>query len=68
MWPFYKSVKSRNLSNVLSVLCHVGPTLSSLVARNALVIYVEVSFRIKKIYVTRRFSIPISFVFIYNKK
>ena len=54
MWPFYKSVKSRNLSNVLSVLCHVGPTLSSLVARNALVIYVEVSFRIKKIYVTRR--------------
>ena len=38
MWSFYKSVKSRNLSNVLSILCHVGPTLSSLVARNALVI------------------------------
>ena len=46
MLPFYKSVKLRNLSNVLSVLSHVGPTLSSLVARNALVIYVEVSFRI----------------------
>ena len=49
MWPFYKSVKSRNLSNVLSVLCHVGPTLSSLVARNALVMYGEHSFRIKNI-------------------
>ena len=57
MWPFYKSVKLRDLSNVLSVLCHVGPTLSSLVARNTLVIYVEVLFRIKKIYVTSHFSI-----------
>ena len=49
MWPFNKTVKSRNLSNELSVLCHIGPTLSSLVAGNALVMYVELSFRIKKI-------------------
>ena len=50
MWSFYKSVKSRNLSNVLSVLCHVGPTLSSLVDGNMLVMYGEHSFRIKNIF------------------
>ena len=49
MWLFYKSVKLRNLSNVLSVLCHIGPTLSSLVAGNALVMYGKHSFRIKNI-------------------
>ena len=50
MWPFYKSVKLRNLSNVLSVLCHVG----SLVARNTFVMYGEHSFRIKKKYAIRQ--------------
>ena len=44
----YICVKSRNLSSVVVVLCHVGPTLSSLVAGNALVMYEELSFRIKK--------------------
>ena len=54
----YICVKSHNLSSVVVVLCHVGPTLSSLVAGNVLVIYVELSFRIKKIYVPRQIMLP----------
>ena len=41
-------VKSLNLSSVVVVLCHIGPTLSILVAGNTLVMYVKLSFHIKK--------------------
>ena len=43
----YICVKSHNLSSVVVVLCHIGPTLSSLVAGNALVMHDQHLFRMK---------------------
>ena len=52
----YICVKSRNLSSEVVVLCHISPTLSSLVAGNTLGM-VNIHF-VLKIYATRQITSP----------
>ena len=47
--------KSRNLSNPVMIQGGIDTSLTSFVVRNVFIHYVELFFRIKKIYVTRLF-------------
>ena len=53
--------KSRNLSNPVVIQGGIVTTLTSFVARNVFIHYVELFFRIKKIYVKRLFLYEIKF-------